>query len=80
MQIWVIAWVNGNGTPDMDVFTDLDRATECLRFMAKSGRAAIVRPLSIQQKEPEAEPEAEQPAEDENGAKVVPIGGEGETK
>ena len=50
MRIWIVCWANRNGTPDMDVFTDVETAMSCLRFMAENGTAAIIKTIKVEQK------------------------------
>ena len=50
MRIWIVCWANKNGTPDMDVFTDIDGAMQCLRYMAGNGISAIIKTITVEQK------------------------------
>ena len=78
MNILIVCWAEGNGTPGLEIFTDIDQAMQCLRYMAEHKSAAIIRRIELRREEPEhaedprarakaMEPDAE-PAEDTEAA------------
>jgi len=66
MELWIVCWVKGNNSPDMDFFTDHEVAMQCLDFVSKNSSSVIIRKITLVKNEEKApEDAAEVPVESE---------------
>lgn len=68
MHIWVVCWLEGSNVV-CEVFTDIEQATQCMRYMAANKSGVTVKHIEIQKQEEPAAPE--EPVEEAPALKAV---------
>lgn len=62
MHIWIVSWIEGT-IPITEVFTDIEQATQCMRFMAVNKSGLTVKHIEVKKQDEEPEKPEEQEAE-----------------
>ena len=62
MHIWVVCWLEGSNVV-CEVFTDIEQAMSCMRFMAANKSGVTVKHIEIQKQDEEPEKPEEPEAE-----------------
>ena len=58
MHIWIVSWIEGT-TPIIEVFTDIEQAMQCMRFIAVNKSGLTVKHIEVKKEEPAKDDPAE---------------------